>query len=259
MFIVYWAFVDEDAHKAFGSKWIWLQGTYHPNPDVYNDAFNHLVLPPWEGWDTWQISSNNPAVGELGGEGTRVAHLSEIPALQEAMGGEDVNAWFQGRWHHFQLYMKLNTPASEANGILQFSIDGALVLDVDDYRYRDNDEDHIDHFATPHMYGGAEPPPGTFGWQLDELAVWDGMPTADGGGGGGGGSSGDGAGPPSSSGSTAGGGAEAGNGQGGNPAGASADDEADGCACRQQPSERAPALPWLILVAGVALLRRRGA
>jgi hypothetical protein len=179
MFVDYWAYVDPGAAKDFGAKWMWLQGTYQPDPNVYNSWFNHLLLPPWEGWDTWQISSNNENVGEAGGSGTRVAHLSEIPGLVALMNGDSVDEWFPGRWHHFQVYVRLNTPASEANGILQFWLDGVTVLDLADYRYRDSDDDHISHFATPHMYGGSSPPPGSFGWQLDELAVWDGMPDGD--------------------------------------------------------------------------------
>ena len=51
-------------------------------------------------------------------------------------------------------------------------------MDFTDYKYRDVDEDTFSFVVTPMMYGGGDPPPGPFGWQLDEIAIWDGMPEA---------------------------------------------------------------------------------
>jgi hypothetical protein len=184
MFVDYWAFVDDNAAKAYGAKWMWLEGTYDPVPGEYHHNFNHILLPPWQGWDTWKIVAHKN-VGESGGSDDREVHLSEVPGIQALLGGDDVDSWFQGQWHHFQVYVKLNTPASEANGILKFWLDEVLVMDLDDYRYRDHDDDHISHVVTPHMYGGGDPPPASFGWQLDELAVWDAMPDPSAGGAGG--------------------------------------------------------------------------
>jgi hypothetical protein len=159
------------------------------------------------------------------------------------------------------VHVKLNTPAAEANGILKFWIDEVLVLDVVDYRYRDADDDHISHVVTPHMYGGGNPPPGPFGWQLDELAVWNGVPDpASGGSGGEGGASGA-AGGSSGSGrtsATSGAGASESSGEGagaGDPS--SPGSGGSESSCGMAPAHAAPASAWVLLALVPVLWRGR--
>jgi hypothetical protein len=173
VYVDYWAFIDSNAQKRSGIKWVWLQG-HHGTTWTWN----YYINPP-DDWDRWWISPNNDQSFDGGYDhDTLLSQIAGITSLMQQAGQTDVNKWFQGRWHHFQFYIKQNTPASAANGVLKFWIDDVLILNSSDFRWRINDNDSIYFFSTPHMYGGGSPPPSSFGWQLDEMQVWNGMPPA---------------------------------------------------------------------------------
>lgn len=172
VFVDYWGFVDSNAPQESGLKWVWLQG--HRGS---NWTWNYIIQPPWDGWDTWWIHANNDQSDDGGyGRDTLLSKLDGIKALMRNAGETDVNKWFQGRWHHFQFYIRQNKPASARNGILKFWIDEVLVLNFANFHWRQNDDDSLYFFSTPHMYGGGSPPSSSFGWQIDEMQVWDGLP-----------------------------------------------------------------------------------
>lgn len=173
VYVDYWAMVDSNVHEDNGLKWVWLQGHHG---DTW--TWNYIIQPPWEGWDKWWIHANNDQSDDGGyGRDTLLSKLPGIQALMKTAGETDITRWYQGRWHHFQFYIKQNIPASARNGVLKFWIDDVLVLDFADFHWKRNDNDSIYFFSTPHMYGGGAAPPSSFGWQLDEMQVWNGMPS----------------------------------------------------------------------------------
>jgi hypothetical protein len=177
MFYDYWAYVDNDAVFAStpGIKWLWMQG------GAWSSRYWNHILTVQIGWDDWRIGNNGyqGEIGYISGNPRCRTLLSQVPGITALRNGKSVDEWFRGSWHHFQVYMKLNTPASDSNGIFKFWIDNVLVMNISDYKWRDSDADNIWFMAAPSMYGGADPPLGTFGWQIDEVQVWDGMPLAD--------------------------------------------------------------------------------
>ncbi len=175
LFLDFWAFVDANADKEYDIKWIWLEGKFFEGE--YNRNFNHIVRPIGDNWNTWDIVSNrNEPVGEDGGHGNRKVSLSSLSCIQGKLNGLSVDEWMVGRWHNFRMHTKLNVPASEANGIARFWIDGCLILDIDDYRYRDEDSDLFKRVAAPSMYGGMYAPSSSFGWQIDNFKFYNGLP-----------------------------------------------------------------------------------
>jgi len=173
VYVDYWAMVDSNVHEDNGLKWVWLQG-HHGTTWTWN----YIIQPPWEGWDKWWIHSNNDESDDGGyGRDTLLSKLDGIKARMKESGDTDITRWFQGRWHHFQFYIKQNMPASARNGVLRFWIDDALVLNFSDFHWKQNDQDSIYFFSTPHMYGGGAAPPSSFGWQIDEMQVWNGLPS----------------------------------------------------------------------------------
>lgn len=176
VFVDYWGFVDSNAPQESGLKWVWLQGH---RGTIW--TWNYIIQPPWDGWDTWWIHANNDQSDDGGyGRDVLLSKMDGIKTLMRKSGQTDVNRWFQGRWHHFQFYILQNKPASARNGILKFWIDDVLVLDFKDFHWRQDDRDSIYFFSTPHMYGGGSPPSSSFGWQIDEMQVWNGIPPTSG-------------------------------------------------------------------------------
>lgn len=150
MYMDYWTRIDADAQKPGGCKWIWFQGNY-VIPGEYGNSFNPILTAPWAGWNTWMVGGNN-SVGEAGGlAADRDVQIEDMPGIAALRGELGVNEWFQGRWHHFQVYAKLNSPVSASNGIIRVWIDGVLIMDFDDYRWRDVAEDEFSFVVSPMM------------------------------------------------------------------------------------------------------------
>ena len=76
-----------------------------------------------------------------------------------------------------QVYVKLNTADNLRNGIFRFWLDGIKVFDLANVDYRNSTSDTLRKVLPLSMHGGDHSPPGSFGWQLDEVELWDGLPT----------------------------------------------------------------------------------
>ncbi|MDD5290787.1 MAG: hypothetical protein PHZ04_01595 [Patescibacteria group bacterium] len=61
----------------------------------------------------------------------------------------------QGQWHHVENYVKMNT-LGKSNGVIISWLDGRLVMDEEDFRFRDIPEIGIDAFYFSTFFGGAD-------------------------------------------------------------------------------------------------------
>ena len=61
-----------------------------------------------------------------------------------------------GKWHDIKTRVRLNS-AGKHNGIIQSWLDGKLVLDRRDLRFRDNNKLQIDRFMFASFFGGSDP------------------------------------------------------------------------------------------------------
>lgn len=61
-----------------------------------------------------------------------------------------------GQWHHVETCITMNTPGKN-NGTLQSWLDGSMVLETTELRFRDVPELGIDLFYWSTFYGGNDP------------------------------------------------------------------------------------------------------
>ncbi|MFA4834039.1 MAG: polysaccharide lyase [Patescibacteria group bacterium] len=61
----------------------------------------------------------------------------------------------QGQWHHLETYIKMNIPG-KSDGIIMSWLDGRLVMDEEDFRFRDIATLGIDSFYFSTFFGGAD-------------------------------------------------------------------------------------------------------
>ncbi len=168
LWLSYDAYLDPEVYLPIGDgmKWLWFNGTAYPS------KFNHIINV-FNDFNSWRFT-NNSAVGEPGGPtGNRRVLLDAIDGITDLRGALSVGEWFPGRWHKVQVYARLNTQGT-ANGILEFWLDGVKIFDVTDYLWRDLSTDNFAIVNPLTMFGGGSPPPASFGWQIDNVRVWDG-------------------------------------------------------------------------------------
>jgi len=84
-----------------------------------------------------------------------------------------------GVWHHVEFYLRLNSAPRERDGLAFLKIDGKLTIDMRKVPFIHTVPQTWQRMALPSMFGGGNNPKESFGWQLDELEIWDGLPPAE--------------------------------------------------------------------------------
>ena len=78
--------------------------------------------------------------------------------------------------HAGKYYLRLNSAPLVRDGIALLKVDGRLYIDLHDVPFIHTVPQTWNRMALPSMFGGGTPPLESFGWQLDDLEIWDGLP-----------------------------------------------------------------------------------
>lgn len=140
-----------------GQKHAYITGSAVP----WMNKVNCVVGQAW-GPKHWWIVNNSPDPKSLPYHGETYNVTPEHAKL--------------GVWHHIEFYLRLNSAPRERDGVALLKIDGKLYIDMRDVPFIHTVAQTWENMGLPSMFGGAYAPKGSFGWQLDELEIWDGLP-----------------------------------------------------------------------------------
>ena len=143
--------MDDGSDTGLGYKFFYLMGT------PWDNTLNWVLAQLW-GPDHWWFGDNQP------NNNTGYEQQAYVTAPQAALG----------QWHLIELYAALNSAPGSTDGRFRLSIDSAVVIDQADVPWQTATEQTFDILGgVPHMYGGCCGPKYPFGWQIDDLAVWN--------------------------------------------------------------------------------------
>lgn len=141
-----------------GYKLNYICGTARP----WARSLNWVIGQPYRP-DQWWLVDNNPQPQNNSGY-----HLT---VRTDAAAGRP------GVWHHLEFYLGLNSAPRKPDGIFIIKVDGKTCVHKKDVPFRPYEMENFRSTSFPSMFGGAKAPSASFGWQLDDLEIWDGMPT----------------------------------------------------------------------------------
>jgi hypothetical protein len=176
-FLQHWVWFDAGVQAAPGNNIKFVQFDGGDDPDDF-DWYLNLDTGNFDSFRL--INNTNPPV--VGGASPPKAEFSSAPGASDLIAAarppsNSVAEWFKGRWHNVQVYVKLNTANNRADGVFRFWLDGIKVLDLGNVDFRNSTDDVFQKVLPLSMHGGDAAPPRSFGWQLDEVELWDGLPT----------------------------------------------------------------------------------
>ena len=163
MYVSYWwrldatnKFVAEPPGNFGGQKHAYITASAEP----WIKKVNCVVGQAW-GRDHWWIVNNSPdpATVRYGGNARVAAEHAEL-----------------GVWHHIEYYLRLNSVPLERDGVALLKVDGSLYIDLRDVPFIHTVPQTWHRTALPSMFGGGTAPLESFGWQMDDLEIWDGLP-----------------------------------------------------------------------------------
>lgn len=163
MYVTYWwrldptnKFVAEPPGDFGGQKHAYITASAEP----WIKKVNCVVGQAW-GPDHWWIVNNSPdpATVRYGGNARVAAEHAQL-----------------GVWHHIEYYLRLNSAPLVRDGIALLKVDGQLYIDLRDVPFIQTVPQTWNRMALPSMFGGGTAPLESFGWQLDDLEIWDGLP-----------------------------------------------------------------------------------
>lgn len=98
--------------------------------------------------------------------------------IGSSSGAAPLAASQAGKWHRVEFYAKLNSRPGVSDGIRILRVDGQTVINTKQACYISSDkpQQELGSMQLPSMYGGPNNPASSFGWQLDEFEIWDGLP-----------------------------------------------------------------------------------
>jgi len=163
MYVSYWwrldptnKFLAEPPGNFGGQKHAYITSSAEP----WIKKVNCVVGQAW-GPDHWWIVNNSPdpATVRYGGNARVAAEHAQL-----------------GVWHHIEYYLRLNSAPLVGDGIALLKVDGKLYIDLRDVPFIHTVPQTWNRMALPSMFGGGTAPLESFGWQLDDLEIWDGLP-----------------------------------------------------------------------------------
>ena len=117
-------------------------------PGIGSDKPNTGGNKP-NGYDGWSIRSMWNRHGKLG---QYVYHMDQKDKYGEFMEW-NMPPISKGQWHHIQTTVQLNTP-KQANGLIHTSVDGSMVLNRQNIRFRMTTGLKIERFLFSSFFGG---------------------------------------------------------------------------------------------------------
>jgi hypothetical protein len=138
LYYSYWLKFPENFDFVLGGK---LPGIGSEKPNTGGNKPN--------GHDGWSVRAMWNKQGQLG---QYVYHMDQKRAFGEFMQW-DMSPITKGKWHSIQTWVKLNTP-QQKNGIIQTRVDGKVVLNKMDIRFRMKAGLEIERFLFSSFFGG---------------------------------------------------------------------------------------------------------
>lgn len=163
MYVSYWwrldptnKFVAEPPSNFGGQKHAFITGSAEP----WAKKVDYVVGQGW-GPDHWWIVNNNPD--------------PTSPSYQANARVAAKHAKL-GIWHHVEFYLRMDSAPLKSDGLALLKLDGELYIDKRDVPLTNSVPQTWNAMALPSMFGGPTSPLESFGWQLDDLEIWDGLP-----------------------------------------------------------------------------------
>jgi hypothetical protein len=164
IYVTMWWRLDPDVEfeaedSSFGGyKLAYITGSAEP----WADKVNYVVGQAW-GHTHWWLVNNSP-------------NASSISFGADAYVDDGHAAL--GQWHRIEWYLRLETTPGAGDGVGIVKIDGALTIEAYDvtYLWPGAPVQTWGAVGLPSMFGGPSDPTASFGWQMDDLQIWDGLP-----------------------------------------------------------------------------------
>jgi hypothetical protein len=146
--------MDDENSTALGYKFFYLQGT------PWNNTLNWVLAQLW-GQTHWWFGDNQPQ------NNTGYAVTANTSGADGSLG----------QWHLIEVYCELNSGPGVEDGKFQFKVNGNEYINQSDVPWQTSTDQTFGNLGgVPHMYGGCCPAKYSFGWQIDNVALWDTLP-----------------------------------------------------------------------------------
>ena len=182
-------FYDAHRNEFYVSYWMKLDNPFYTNSSwdsgqpawklFFTNGGNGVCLPVGGVTPNMRFTSSGVTVSSYGGGTT--CNFSEAESYDSA----SINMANDGQWHRFQIYVYYGT-AGNNDGILKVWVDGALRQNRTNLQLRSTSTGRFSRLTIGHWHQGeifgycTESTGKKCGWQLDDLEVWDGNPSASG-------------------------------------------------------------------------------
>lgn len=171
-------------------------GTYHNFRDHH---VQELYVSFWMRWDQGANFQRDLGYGAEPGA-YKIMYVSSTGNINQSYTNRYVNSFSfyqnsgmretyvqspngninDGRWHHYEIYLKYETSYGAGNGIWRVWEDGKLVWDRNNITFLTSSDGKFTSIRFIHYTGGAL---ASSGWQIDDIEIWDGIPDSEGSGG----------------------------------------------------------------------------
>lgn len=143
--------MDDGSDTGLGYKFFYLRGT------PWNNTLNWVMAQLWGPTHFW-FGDNQPE--------NNTGYSAQV-YVDDAHGA-------LGAWHHIEIWAVLNSAVGATDGRFRLRVDGATYHDLDDVPWQTSTEQSFGNLGgVPHMYGGCCGPKFPWGWQIDDLRVWE--------------------------------------------------------------------------------------
>lgn len=143
--------MDDGSDTGLGYKFFYLRGT------PWNNTLNWVMAQLW-GPTHYSFGDNQP---------NQNTGYSAQTYVDDAHGE-------LGTWHHIEIWAVLNSAVGATDGRFRLRVDGTTYHDLDDVPWQTSTEQTFGNLGgVPHMYGGCCGPKFPWGWQIDDLRVWE--------------------------------------------------------------------------------------
>ncbi len=164
IYVSYWWRLDPDNQfeaeppgNFGGQKHAYITGSASP----WANKVNYVIGQGW-GPDHWWIVNNSP---------------NKESKSFTANARVDPQRAKLGVWHRIEFYLQLESAPGKSDGIGILKVDRLVCIDQRNVPFQQGlPAQTWNQMALPSMFGGPAGPKKSFGWQIDDLEIWNGLP-----------------------------------------------------------------------------------
>jgi hypothetical protein len=143
--------MDDGSDTGLGYKFFYLMGT------PWDNTLNWVLSQLWSS-EHWAFNDNQP---------------SQNTGYSESVYADPSDGEL-GEWHLIEIFASLNSAPGVADGRFRLRVNSNTYIDLSDVPWQTSTEQTFGVLGgVPHMYGGCCGPKYPFGWQVDDLKVWE--------------------------------------------------------------------------------------